>query len=406
MKKIYLAAMAVAALTVSSCSQDEVLNINPEAGAKAIEFGVYTGKTAQTRGTGTTTATVAEDGFGVSAVWTQGTATGTTWTSAVPNFMYNRKVYSDNTSTPYTWKYTPVQYWPKTSGEKISFFAWGPYGADGISIKGASEVANQLDFTVQDKASKMVDFVATSAMNVDHYDEATNTTHDKVSFNLKHELTRINFTAVASETLWDDTGNKNKTKIVIKKIELSGFNKLPSKGTYTFDCETINPSTHPNYIGSWSLSNETTEKLALDGEYDLLNDEDDKLDIWNSTTVSFGISGKEYKLGENKKGIVVTSKTTATNLFKDNHYLFLLPIASSGLTDGAVKVKFTYDIVTIDNKLSKKYIATEHTHEVSLTSGTMLQGKAYNYKFTFDVHAVTVAATTTVDEWGTSAENQ
>ena len=56
--------MAMAALTIAGCSQNEVTEINPDAD-RTIGLDVYTG--VQTRGTETTTSTLkeADAGFGI-----------------------------------------------------------------------------------------------------------------------------------------------------------------------------------------------------------------------------------------------------------------------------------------------------------------------------------------------------
>ena len=58
--------MAMAALTIAGCSQNEVTEINPDAD-RTIGLDVYTG--VQTRGTETTTSTLkeADAGFGIFA---------------------------------------------------------------------------------------------------------------------------------------------------------------------------------------------------------------------------------------------------------------------------------------------------------------------------------------------------
>jgi hypothetical protein len=141
MKKLFLFAAAAALMT--ACSETEVLD--QTANQQAIEnqggvkFDVYTQR-AITRGGGYTgditneTITGQDKGFGVFAYYTPGE---TYSTSATPNFMYNQKIWTDQTEATYgtLWKYEPVKYWPNEYGnaaisdevDKVSFFAYAPW---------------------------------------------------------------------------------------------------------------------------------------------------------------------------------------------------------------------------------------------------------------------------------------
>ncbi len=364
MKKIYLAAMAVAALTVSSCSQDEVLNINPEAGAKAIEFGLYTGKAAQTRGTEVTTATIETGGFGVTAVYKE----SDNYNGEAPNFMYNQKVTKSGTD----WVYDPVKYWPTTQGTKLTFFAYAPYGGTGITLEDNKTTPKTLTFELQKDPKNTVDFVAAAKYNV-----ASSATPEKVSFTLKHELTRLAFKAQASEELYnsDNTNTTNKTKIVIKDVKFDKVDgKFYTKATYTY-------SDTDNSHGTWTG--------VTDAEYSINN-------LVNMSTITMGANG-EYT----KKGIAIEG-TTTVDLFNanttDKNYLFLIPTEEDGLAEeGDVKITFSYDIVTEDKALDLGYSITSAVKTVNLKKGALAQGKAYIYTFTFGVDKVAFSAE--VDKW-------
>ena len=55
-------------------------------------------------------------------------------TVSTPNFMYNQLVEKKNG----TWQYTPLKYWPNNDSDKISFFAYAPHNATGVTPKGLS----------------------------------------------------------------------------------------------------------------------------------------------------------------------------------------------------------------------------------------------------------------------------
>lgn len=410
--KIYLTAAAVATLTLGSCSQDQVVEQSFDAQPKAIEFGVYSGKAAESRGLitdaadapSTTSNTIKTTGFGINAVYT-GQVKWSSAASKVPNFMYNQTVdYNQTVSSD--WGYSPVKYWPTTQGDMISFFAYAPYskttnsGSDyGITLKGNNVAANQLDFTVNNKASDMVDFVAANRIDVTATtakDEETNYTDGNnpktVDFNMKHELTRLNFTATVSEDL-----ETNVSYVVVKSAQFDAnatSGQIYDKATYTFS------DTEGN-AGTWTIPSTPTYL----GDYDLSS-------VLCTSTVSFSgaTAGTAYSSSPTAPTKAVTGITVTTdgagdgdnktNLFTDNQYLFFIPVAN-GLTENVNTVTFTYDIVTLDTKLADGYSCTSATKTVALPKGIMQQGKAYNVNFKFCVDQIKVSATVANWENGT-----
>lgn len=372
--KIYLTAAAVATLALGSCSQDQVVEQSFDAQPKAIEFGVYTAKAPQSRGletdgkqeSGTNNIFIMNPGFGINATYTGTYDWSATDAPKLPNFMYNQSV----TWEAPIWSYSPIKYWPKEDGEKISFFAWAPFNLNSsVAVKGNTSNAAQLDFTVNADASKMVDFVAASAIDVNHKIEAPGK-NDIVKFDFIHELTRLNFTASASEDLWTAADDKTNTKIVINSIKLVAGGAFAKYGLYEFDTDK-----DATYKGKWTTSG-TLEEVDLST-------------IWNtSSTVTVGT----YTSTGNA---IAIEGLAPVNLFATNQYLFLLPVET--LAAGAAQVAFDYDIVTSDSKLNGEFVKTNHKYTVSLTAGTMQQGKAYNYNFKFDVHQVKVEAS--VADW-------
>ncbi len=387
MKKIYLAAMAVAALTVSSCSQDEVLNINPEAGAKAIEFGVYTGKAAQTRGTITDISTVAADGFGVSAVWSAAAddaTAATTWTSTgLPNFMYNEKVSSEQTAAPYTWKYNPVKYWPTDANDVVSFFAYAPYTTssdnNGISVPDNGKTPhNNIVYTLQDDPCNNADFVAAAVYNKGKTNENP---AKPVSLMFNHELTRVDIKAKLDEKLAEDAA----THVVITDVQIYGAaDKLMKKATYTYGDSDYESEDNP---GTWAAE----EYFTATNMYKIN-------DMVKNSTVT--IEGTTFS--ESGFDLTTISEPVMTSIFKtkdDNstpNYLFLLPL-KDGTQANEVFMQLSYTIATKDDKLVGGYVSTPTTKTISMPAGILKQGKAYIFKITVDVDAVEFEVA--VDGW-------
>lgn len=140
MKKVFLFAVAAAALV--ACSNEELSTpINNEATSGApVNFSVYTPRALTRAGVAGTNdnTNIGTRGFGVFAYYTAGEQYDA---KAIPNFMYNQKVICSGTITDGTgaglgkWSYEPVKYWPNEFGQKatsdetdyVTFFAYAPW---------------------------------------------------------------------------------------------------------------------------------------------------------------------------------------------------------------------------------------------------------------------------------------
>ncbi|MBR5298111.1 MAG: fimbrillin family protein, partial [Parabacteroides sp.] len=260
--RIFLAGM-MAAVLLSSCSQDEVieaLDMN-----HAIGFSTYVGK--QTKGTITDdsgTTGIQTTGFGVLASYTG----QSDFSNQIPNFMYNQRVFYNS-----GWTYSPLKYWPPTGGDQISFFAYAPYddanNDKGIVLSGNdkdTDGAPTITFTVNEDPTKMVDFVADVQMNQRYFgDDGNGTDQDtdgvnesEVKFIFKHELTRVSFNAKVDERIaLSANTSSSPTRVVIKDVQLKGDNTTNvfyKSATYTF------ASTNENDVrGTWSYTNATLQ---------------------------------------------------------------------------------------------------------------------------------------------------
>lgn len=371
MKKIYLAAMAVAALTVSSCSQDEVLNINPEAGAKAIEFGVYTGKAPQVRGVEVNKDNLTQ--FGVSAVYSDATGTDALWESGkAPNFMYNEDV---NGAVNSTWSYDPVKYWPADDNDAVSFFAYAPMATttNGITIAAVTVAAETaLSYTLQDNPCDNADFVAAAV-----YNQRKGKQETAVSFTLKHELTRVDIQAAVDDAI------ATSTNVILTDVRLYGPDvTMPKSATYTY-------STTSNEHGTWTPTEYYTSGNDAYNIAAMIN----KQDVTVAQETFKGID-------LNQTFATIFKQTTGASPV--NNYLFLLPPnGQDGLkTAGDVTMEVDYTIATVDNTLSDGKIATKTTKVIKLPTAILKQGVAYVFKITVGLDQVKLAATLDDDNWG------
>ena len=371
MKKFFLfGIIAFAALSVTSCTKDDVIEIMPQ---EAIEFGTYLGHDVQSRGV------VLENNnfnqFGVFASYTDGN-----WNANSPiNFMYNQLVQRADANSE--WTYTPLKYWPADQSYKVSFFAYAPYAAsdNGISLVTANTGAGapQILYTINpDNLGAMADFVADVDINHSKQpgdDQGIDKVNENVTFSLKHELTRVNIRAKLDRNAFGANDVANKTKVNIKSVEFTG-DLFASKGTYTF-------ATENDTRGTW-LTTPTQDGDTINLASILNAQVDTELSPYKISGVSVGT-------------------TTAVPLFKPTEYLFLIPVAGeSGLTAaGNVKMKIAYDIVTVDSAVNGGYTATPAVKEISLPVGALKQGVAYEYTLTFGLNEIVLSAT--VSDWRT-----
>lgn len=379
----FIGLIACAALTMTGCSNDEINAPQQSQGNNAIEFSTYLGRNAQgSRGTETNDASIKNEengGFGVLAYYTEQTNFAN---SNKPNFMWNQKVTHNGTN----WEYTPVKYWPTKVGDKVSFFAYAPYvksGNDKGIVLSSNSVAGAptATITLPDDPSQTIDFVAAVQMNKTHDNSAS--ANNNVSFTLKHEMTRVKVQAKLDKSVYSNTDAKHKTFVVIKNVKFNDKGQFYKSGKYTF-------STDDSKRGTWTTTNATAYSLDLNK---VMKKETIKV------TGAKGKSGSgDYQKGED--GIKLVN-TDTVSLFKDNQYLFLIPVAN--LTDGKATATIEYDIVTEDSKLAVGYSCTNAIKTVLLPAGTLKQGISYNYIFTIKLDEIVLNAT--VNDWDKASSN-
>lgn len=401
--------IAMAALAVTGCSQNEITEMSPDVNP-AVGFSVYTG--TQTRGAvidlpalkkapATTTGSTKGGGFGILAYYTGTTAWTSAAASTAPNFMYNQKV----TWSGSAWAYSPLKYWPNTADEKISFFAYGPYDAaanfpsgtvaaidNGIELSAVGATgAPTLTFTIK-AAEDMVDLVAANAK-----DKAKSST--AVEFSFKHLLSRANFQAKLDK---DISGGDGKTYVCVTGAQILGTTPAGGASSSGF----YSKATYKWANDTWDYGSGAKQSAA----YSLEN----ILSLKNRSSESGDLNGKGYTT----PSVVLTQDGTAKNLFKHNgedshtgvsEYLFLIPptdatdlTSAGGVTSSAdVKVQVSYDIITFDDALNngtgEKFSKTSTTAVVSLPEGSLKRGKAYNFIFTIGLNAITVTAKEVAD---------
>lgn len=379
--------LAVATFSLVGCSQNEIMETNPDT-HREIGFGVYTG--TQTRGLVTDNSTtnggtvnglkVADKGFGIMAILTGGDYTA----AKKMSFMDNTHVTWQSTA----WKYSPVKFWPNNATDKISFFAYAPYAAaDGdngitdLSVTDASTNSNpKLTFELQNNQKDMVDLVVseakTEANGTINQTSATSTT--AVGFNFKHMLSRVSMKAKTSV----DIASNPLIKVYVTAVSIEHSNKLLSQAT-------LDMHTH-----KWAAA-QTAAYLAA--SYPLAKATSNG--ILNFQSVTFGgfTHSDAIDISTNKDGV---------SLFPANQYLFFIPVNNDVGTaqEGDVSVKITYCIVTKASTTSNGASYSIDTKTAKLPIGAFKRGKAYEYIFTVTLNEIKVDVTA-VEGWTTESTN-
>lgn len=360
-KNLFVGFIALTALTVTSCTNDEVVEAIPQ--KQAIEFGTYLGRDAQSRAAELNNSGLQTNGFGVFASYTEEEG----WAAnKVINYMYNQKV---TYSSPLGWTYSPKKYWPTNQGDKISFWAYAPYATtntnNGITMKTVAGGANVpvLTYTLTtENLATQADLTTDVAMNVTNGATINpDGSHRTIDFTLRHELTRV---AISAQLDKDIDSN---TKVNIKNITLGGANFV-TKADYTFASTTDGK-------GTWTPDPTTTGKTTLSLE-----------NILDKKTAS--------DLGTyNVKGVFLTDDSPV-KLFGDDNFLFLIPFAD-GFDSGTITMTIDYDIVTKDAAFTTdQHVKTSATKIITLPTNQDLftQGSAYQFNLKFYMNEIVLSA--------------
>lgn len=232
-KKFFMGIAAMAALTLVSCSSDDLNSLSDNSSKnEAISFDGYLGRSAVsvngTRGSVLAIDKLKTDGFGVF-----GTYSSTIGQASSVNLFENQKVAYSNDDAK--WTYSPLKYWP-TQGH-IDFLAYAPY------VKNTTLTDSKINFTVEQNAANQKDLLWANATS---QTKANKT----VTFNFKHALAKIGYKVQLKD---DYTG----TTIKLNKITLAGSADGTSKTAF-YKERIINLST-----GAWTPST-SDEKLNFE----------------------------------------------------------------------------------------------------------------------------------------------
>lgn len=357
-KKFVMSIAAMAALTLVSCSSDDLDSFSDNSSKnEAISFDGYLGRSAVavngSRGSVETANTLKTNGFGVFGKYNAGAGQ-----TSDPDFFKNQKVTCSNKK----WTYSPLKYWP-TNGQ-IDFLAYAPYDSYQKLIENS-----KLAFEVKPTATEQKDLLWANATGkiTENFE---GTTKKKVKFQFHHALSRLGYTVKLSG---DYSSNATFT---LKKITLAGSPDETTKAFYA----------------------KGTIDLAKTGTKEELSKTNTATGLWTATPSA-----------DNKQNFpwfdasyTVTSPTAShpTDPDSKSDYLFVIPQDFSLTTEGADKL---YVIVEYDVTYKSGTPSTTITNTVYKKLPIKFeQGKAYMLNLTiglpieFDIDVETVSG---VEDW-------
>lgn len=363
-KKFVMGIAAMAALTLVSCSSDDLDSFSDNSSKnEAISFDGYLGRSAVavngTRGSEETVSTLKTNGFGVFGTYTP-------TDGQASNLFDNQKVtyFTSTTPTESKWTYSPLKFWPANG--KIDFLAYAPYDkstklTEGSKIK---------DFTVDEDIAKQKDLLWTNDMNHQITGNIT-TAKEKVKFQFHHALSRLGYIV----TLSGDYSSSGAT-FTVNKITLAGSSDGTKKAFYK--------------TGTIDLSKIVTKDNTGKNKEDL-SKTNTGTGLWTAGTSddnkqNFDLVSSDQLLG--KDGIK-----------SGNNYLFVIPQDFSGADELYVYVEYTINYGGTTGSVTNKVYKQIKKH--------FLQGNAYMLNLTlglpieFDVDVTGGGVDAGVDGWGT-----
>ena len=328
-KKFFMGIAAMAALTLVSCSSDDLNSVSDNSSKnEAISFDGYLGRSAVavngTRGSVLEIGDLkkSKDGFGVFGNW------------GGQNFgsnLFNNQPVAYKTSA---WTYSPLRYWP-TEGH-IDFLAYAPYDVNtALNTTLEEKMTSCINFTVENTVTKQKDLLWANAEN---QTKANNSGTKKVEFTFNHALAKIGYSLKQKEAY-------DKTTITVTSIKLVGSD---TKGAF-YSKGTIDLSKENNNKDLWTIG-ENVEKQNFD---------------WFTGSAEL--------------------TTTAANNATDND-LFVIPQNFSETATDKLFVVVEYTVQTdgtaaLKNKVTKPITAN------------FLQGKAYTINLTIGLTPIEFDAT-------------
>lgn len=217
-KKFVMGIAAMAALTLVSCSSDDLDSVSDNSSKnEAISFDGYLGRSAVavngSRGSEATKDALqnSTEGFGVFGHYKE-----------VDGQEFGHDLFNNQQVTyKSAWTYSPLKFWP-TQGH-IDFLAYAPY--DSKYVNKVSSDNQKIDFTVNSTIKDQKDLLWANA--VAQTLDKISSTGNKVKFTFNHALSKLGYKVKLSG---DYTSNATFT---LKNIKLAGSSDGATEAFYT-----------------------------------------------------------------------------------------------------------------------------------------------------------------------------
>lgn len=342
-KKFFMGIAAMAALTLVSCSSDDLNSLSDNSSKnEAISFDGYLGRSAVsvngTRGSELTKDALqklTEGGFGVFGNYSKDSEGATH--AYGKNWFDNQKV----TFSSGAWTYEPLKYWLPEG--HIDFLAYAPYDAKNTAI---TDFKSKIDFSVDKEIDKQKDLLWANTTNRTKADKT-------VTFNFKHALAKIGYTVKTNVV---GTG----TTITLNKITLAGSAPKDPLEKAFYTKGTIDLS-KTSSVGLWASPDPNDPKQNF---------------VWVST---------DQPLSSDK--VIETPK---------DKYLFVIPQNFTGTDELYVIVDYTINYNTGVQSTMESTVSSKLTKNFE-------QGKAYKINLTVGLTPIQFDAE--VDDWGNIDDN-
>lgn len=356
-KKFFMGIAAMAALTLVSCSSDDLDSLSDNSSKnEAISFDGYLGRSAVavngTRGSEVKIDQLKTGGFGVFGNYSKET------TTAYGNSLFdNQQVTYDNDKSK--WTYSPLKFWP--SDGHIDFLAYAPYDKN-TKLTDGSKINN---FIVSKTIADQTDLLWTNATSSILPDLTS--TKEKVKFQFHHALSRLGYTVKLSGNYSPDN-----VTFTLKKITLAGSPTDATKGAF-YTSGTIDLAKQNKKGDLWSNQTGQQEFDWFSGEYNVKN------------------STKSHP-----------NKADKGNRDQNEDYLFVIP---QNFLDADGKGDKLYVIVEYDVTYNSGTKTTIHNKVYKQIKKNFEQGTAYMLNLTIGLPIeFDVDITTGVEGWGTEED--
>lgn len=356
-KKFFMGIAAMAALTLVSCSSDDLDSLSDNSSTnEAISFDGYLGRSAVavngSRGSEVKIDQLKTGGFGVFGNYSKET------TTAYGNSLFdNQQVTYDNDKSK--WTYSPLKFWP--SDGHIDFLAYAPYVKNTTLTEG-SKINN---FIVSKTIADQTDLLWTNATSSISPDLTS--TKEKVKFQFHHALSRLGYTVKLSGNYSPDN-----VTFTLKKITLAGSPTDATKGAF-YTSGTIDLAKQNKKGDLWSNQTGQQEFDWFSGEYNVKN------------------STKSHP-----------NKADKGNRDQNEDYLFVIP---QNFLDADGKGDKLYVIVEYDVTYNSGTKTTIHNKVYKQIKKNFEQGTAYMLNLTIGLPIeFDVDITTGVEGWGTEED--